>query len=225
MPAKETNLNIQELKQQAGEYAANFAKSGMVVGLGTGSTAIFATRRLAQRLSSGDLHDVVAIPTSLATEADARDLGIPLSTLERHPRINLTIDGADEVDPDFNVIKGGGGALLREKIVAQATERLIIVVDESKLSDQLGTTWAVPVEVFPFGWHSQAAFLQELGATVVLRQAGDSPYQTDQGNIILDCDFGKISDPTLSRTLKSPIIGMACCGRGCWWDSIFNSPL
>ena len=204
MPAKETNLNIQELKQQAGEYAANFAKSGMVVGLGTGSTAIFATRRLAQRLSSGDLHDVVAIPTSLATEADARDLGIPLSTLERHPRINLTIDGADEVDPDFNVIKGGGGALLREKIVAQATERLIIVVDESKLSDQLGTTWAVPVEVFPFGWHSQAAFLQELGATVVLRQAGDSPYQTDQGNIILDCDFGKIADPTaLSRTLNA----------------------
>ena len=197
-------MNAQTLKQQAGEYAALFVESGMVIGLGTGSTAIFATRRIAQRIHDGDLCDIIAIPTSRATEADARELGIPLSTLERHPRIDLTIDGADEVDPDFNVIKGGGGALLREKIVAQATERLVIVVDDSKLSDQLGVNWAVPVEVFPFGWHSQAGFLRELGAGVVLRKSGADPFQTDQGNIILDCDFGAIADPAaLDKTLKS----------------------
>ena len=188
-------MNIEALKQQAGEFAADFVKSGMVIGLGSGSTAIFATRRIAQGLQAGELRAIIAIPTSRQTEADARALGIPLSTLERHPRIDLTIDGADEVDPDFNVIKGGGGALLREKIVAQASRRLIIVVDESKLSDQLGSNWALPVEVIPFGWHSQAAYLRGLGARVALRQDGDLPYRTDQGNLILDCDFGKIADP------------------------------
>ncbi len=197
-------MNVQTLKQQVGETAAQLVESGMVIGLGTGSTAIFATRRIAQRLQAGDLRDISAIPTSLATEAAARELGLPLSTLERHPRIDLTIDGADEVDPAFNVIKGGGGALLREKIVAQASERLVIVVDESKLSDQLGANWAVPVEVFPFGWHSQAAFLRELGADVVLRKNGADPFQTDQGNIILDCDFGLIRDPAaLDKTLQA----------------------
>ena len=195
MRLEETQLNSQSLKQKAGAYAAEFVESGMVIGLGTGSTAIFATRRIAQRIHSGDLRDIIAIPTSLKTEADARNLDISLSTFEHHPRIDLTIDGADEVDPDFNVIKGGGGALLREKIVAQATERLVIVVDESKLSEQLGSNWAVPVEVIPFGWHSQAAYLRGLGARIILRMGGDSPYQTDQGNIILDCDFGKIADP------------------------------
>lgn len=197
-------MNVQTLKQQAGETAAQLVESGMVIGLGTGSTAIFATRRIAQRLQAGDLRDISAIPTSLATEAAARELGIPLSALERHPRIDLTIDGADEVDPAFNVIKGGGGALLREKIVAQASERLVIVVDASKMSQHLGTNWAVPVEVFPFGWHSQAAFLRELGAGVVLRASGADPFQTDQGNIILDCDFGVIRDPAaLDKTLQA----------------------
>ena len=197
-------MNIQALKKQAAEYAANFVESGMIVGLGTGSTAIFATRRIAQRLHNGDLSDIRAIPTSLATEAAAIELGIPLTTLADHPRIDLTIDGADEVDPNFNLIKGGGGALLREKIVAQATARQVIVVDDSKLVDQLGTTWAVPVEVIPFGWGSQAAYLQSLGATPILRLHGDAPYQTDQGNIILDCDFGPIPDPAaLAHRIKS----------------------
>ncbi len=197
-------MNVQTLKKQAGETAAQLVESGMVIGLGTGSTAIFATRRIAQRLQSGDLSDISAIPTSLATEAAARELGLPLSTLERHPRVDLTIDGADEVDPAFNVIKGGGGALLREKIVAQASERLVIVVDESKLSEQLGANWAVPVEVFPFGWHSQAAFLRGLGADAVLRKNGADPFQTDQGNLILDCDFGAIQDAAaLDKTLNA----------------------
>ncbi len=188
-------MNIQHLKQQAGEYAAQFVESGMIIGLGTGSTAIFATRRIAQRIHNGELRDILAIPSSLATEADARQLSLPLSTLAQHPNIDLTIDGADEVDPAFNVIKGGGGALLREKIIAQASARQVIVVDDSKLSPQLGKRFALPVEVIPFGWQSQAAFLAALGATVTLRQAGEAPYQTDQGNIILDCDFGPIADP------------------------------
>ena len=140
------------------------------------------------------MKDIVAIPTSLATEAAAIELGIPLTTFADHPRIDLTIDGADEVDPDFNVIKGGGGALLREKIVAQASARLVIVVDESKLSARLGTLFYVPVEVIPFGWETQAAFLRGLGAAARLRVDGDAPYQTDQGNLILDCEFGPIAD-------------------------------
>ncbi|MDE2749361.1 MAG: ribose-5-phosphate isomerase RpiA [Chloroflexota bacterium] len=197
-------MNSTTLKRQAGEYAAGFVESGMTVGLGSGSTAIFATRRIAQRIHSGALTDIVAIPSSLATEAAAKELGIPLTTLAEHPRIDITIDGADEVDPDFNLIKGGGGAHLREKIVAQASERLVIAVDDSKLVDQLGTSWAVPVEVIPFGWESQAAYLQSLGANPMLRIDGGAPFSTDQGNLILDADFGPIADAAaLDQTLKS----------------------
>jgi ribose 5-phosphate isomerase A len=117
--------------------------------------------------------------------------------------IDLTIDGADEVDPALNLIKGGGGALLREKIVAQATRREVIVVDESKLVSQLGTTWAVPVEVIPFGWQAQADFLRTLGASVTLRQINDEAYVTDQRNYILDCDFGPIDDThALGKQMK-----------------------
>lgn len=187
-------MDISALKQQAGEYAAGLVESGMVIGLGTGSTAIFATRRIAQGLGSGGLRDIVAVPTSLATEAAAIELGIPLTTLAERPRVDITIDGADEVDPAFNLIKGGGGAHLREKIVAQATERLVIVVDESKLSEQLGLNWPVPVEVIPFNWESQAEYLRGLGGAPALRLAGGGAFQTDQGNIILDCDFGPIAD-------------------------------
>lgn len=188
-------MDINALKQQAGEYAADLVESGMVIGLGTGSTAIFATRRIAQRLGSGDLRAITAVPTSLATEAAAIELAIPLTTLAERPRVDITIDGADEVNPDFNLIKGGGGAHLREKIVAQATERLVIVVDESKLSQQLGANWPVPVEVIPFNWESQAEYLRKLGGAPALRMAGEKPFLTDQGNIILDCDFGPIAEP------------------------------
>ena len=198
-------LKVQTLKQQAAEFALQFVQSGMTLGLGSGSTALFATRGIGRRIQAGDLKEVIAIPTSLAIEAEARTLGIPLTTLEDHPQIDVTIDGADEVDPELNLIKGGGGALLREKIVAQATQRQIIVVDESKLSDQLGTRWAVPVEVIPFGWTAQAAFLQSLGAAPKLRRQDDGrPYLTDQSNLILDCHFGKIEDPgQLAEAIKS----------------------
>ncbi|RLC67259.1 MAG: ribose 5-phosphate isomerase A, partial [Chloroflexi bacterium] len=132
-------MNISQLKRQAGERAVDFVESGMVVGLGHGSTAIFALRRIALLLRQGQLRDILGLPCSSEVEADARALGIPLTTLEDYPEIALTIDGADEVDPHLNLIKGGGGALLREKIVAQASRREIIVVDETKLSPVLGS--------------------------------------------------------------------------------------
>ena len=190
----DNSKDIDALKQQAGVTAAAFVQSGMVVGLGSGSTAIHATREIARRYHCGDLRDIHGIPTSRQTEADANALGLPLTSLERHPRIDITIDGADEVDPDFNLIKGGGGAHTREKIVAQATQRFIIVIDDSKLSRQLGTTWVLPVEALPFGWQAQAAFLESLGAKPVMRMAGEQPFLTDQGNFILDCDFGPMED-------------------------------
>jgi len=184
------------LKQQAGWRAVDFVESGMVVGLGHGSTAIFSVRRIAELLQNGLLSGIVGVPASLHVEDEARRLGIPLTTLDGHPIIDVTIDGADEVDPDLNLIKGGGGALLREKIVAQASLREIIVVDEAKLSPLLGTAWPVPVEVVHFGWRSQAAYLESLGAEPILRLLRDgSPLLTDQGNLVLDCRFGPIPDP------------------------------
>jgi len=183
-------------KQQAAERAVEFVESGMVVGLGHGSTAIFAVRRLAQLLREGQLQNIFGVPCSRQVEEDARRLGIPLTTLDEHPVVDVTIDGADEVDPHLNLIKGGGGALLREKIIAQASRREIIVVDESKLSPALGARGPVPVEVVPFGWRSQSAYLESLGAQPVLRLSSDgTPFTTDQGNLILDCNFGPIAQP------------------------------
>jgi len=194
--ANQLDVDIIQLKQQAAEYAVQFVKPGMVVGLGHGSTAIFAVHWIAYLLHERKLQDILAVPCSLLVEEDARQLGIPLTTLDEHPIVDLTIDGADEVDPDLNLIKGGGGALLREKIVAQASRREVIVVDESKLSPALGTHWPVPVEVTPFGWRSQAAYLESLGARPVLRlNSGGTPFKTDQGNLIVDCHFGPIPDP------------------------------
>jgi ribose 5-phosphate isomerase A len=187
---------IAQFKQQAAERAVDFVESGIVVGLGHGSTAIFAVRRIARLLRDGQLRDILGVPCSRQVEQDAAQLGIPLTTLDEHPVVDLTIDGADEVDPNLDLIKGGGGALLREKIVAQASRREIIVVDESKLTSALGTRWPVPVEVVPFGWRLQVTFLESLGARPVLRQNDDgTPFKTDQGNLILDCHFDPISEP------------------------------
>ena len=192
-------------KQAAAERAVELIQSGMVVGLGTGSTAIFATRRIGALLRDGVLRDIVGFPTSLATAEEARGLGIPLLDEDLPRTIDVTIDGADEVDPQLNLIKGGGGALLREKIVAEASRREVIVVDESKLSPVLGTRWAVPVEVIPFVWQSQQRYLESLGATIVVRPGADGrPYRTDQGNVILDCAFGPIREPNeLGRRLRA----------------------
>jgi ribose 5-phosphate isomerase A len=194
-PLGDTSLRTR-YKQQAAEGAIGFIRSGMVVGLGTGSTAIFATRRLARLILDGQMKDIVGFATSKAVWEEARQLGIPMMADEMPQPIDLTIDGADEVDLDLNLIKGGGGALLREKIVAQASRRVIIVADDSKLSPRLGTHHAVPVEVLSFGWRSQVRYLSSLGSQVHVRQNADgSQFVTDSGNMILDCSFGPIANP------------------------------
>ena len=196
-------------KQQAAERAVEFVESGMVIGLGHGSTAIFAIRRIAELLKAGALKAILGVPCSAQVEAEALQLGIPITTLEEHPVIDLTIDGADEVDPNLDLIKGAGGALLREKIVAQVSLREIIVIDESKLSPALGTHRALPVEVTPFGWRAQATYLESIGAKVSVRQTETGTFsKTDQGNLILDCTFGPIEQPALLGTALSERAGI-----------------
>ena len=196
-------MNTDELKRRAAEKAVELVQDGMIVGLGHGSTAHFAHVAIARRLQEGSLKNILAVPCSRQVEAEARKLGIPLTTLDEHPVVDVTIDGADEVDPRLNLIKGGGGALLREKVVAQASKQEIIIVDEGKLSPSLGTRWALPVEVVPFGVAPVSAFIRSLGAEPVLRQKDDGqPFVTDQGNYILDCRFGPMENPAeIARAL------------------------
>lgn len=184
------------LKRQAAEAAVAHVESGMIVGLGAGSTALKALECIAERLAQGALTEILGVPCSEQVAADARRLAIPLTTLESHPRIDLTIDGADEVDPQLRVIKGGGGALLREKIVAQASAREIIIVDASKLSERLGMQWALPVEALPFGLRAHTEYIEGLDATAQVRTGADGcPFRTDSGHLILDCQFGPMDEP------------------------------
>jgi ribose 5-phosphate isomerase A len=183
-----------EQKRAAAERAVGWVESGMTVGLGTGSTAVWAIRAIGAALTDGRLRDLVAIPTSNESERNARDLGIPIVTLAEHPVVDLTIDGADEVDPALRLIKGHGGALLREKVVAQASRREVIVVDDSKPSPQLGTKMSLPVEVLQFAAAIERGYLESLGATVTQRGGDATPFVTDEGNWIYDCDFGPIDD-------------------------------
>jgi len=188
-------INRDELKRAAALRAIEEVEDGMVVGLGTGSTAAFVVEGLALMVAKG--LRVVGIPTSERTAAQARRLGISIATLAEHQRLDLTIDGADEVQlGTLDLIKGLGGALLREKIVAAASDRLVIVVDQEKLVEQLGEHTPVPVEVAPFGWQVTAVSLARLGCTPERRyMVGEQPYVTDGGNVILDCRFGPLADP------------------------------
>jgi len=190
-------------KEIAGRRAAEMVESGMSLGLGTGSTVHFALLRLAERIAEEGLA-VRGVPTSRDTESKARELGIPLVDLEQVEQLDLTLDGADEVDPDFNLMKGGGGALLREKVVASVTRREVILVGPGKLVERLGTSFMLPVEVVPFARAVVRRALGELGCQPVLRVVeGGAPYLTDNGNEILDCRFaGGIADPEgLERAL------------------------
>lgn len=190
--------SIDDQKQLAAARAVERVQSGMVVGLGSGSTAQYALVSISQKLQTKELQDLLGIPTSSGIEAQARNLGIPLTDLHAHPVVDLTIDGADEIDPELNLIKGGGAALLREKILAQASRELVIVADESKLSNRLGTLSKLPIEILPFGLGPLIQCIEALGARVGLRLDADGhPVETDQGNWILDCDFGPILKPEL----------------------------
>lgn len=201
-----------QLKKQAALRAVEFVEDGMVVGLGTGSTAYFVVEALGARVKEG--LRITGIPTSERTATQARSLGIPLATFAEHQRIDLTIDGADEVERrSLNLIKGLGGALLREKIVAAASRRLVIVVDQEKLVDQLGDHTPVPVEAVQFGWQATAAALTRFGAEPVLRHAHeDHPFITDGGNYTLDCRFTKIADAKALERDINAIVGVVDCG-------------
>jgi len=192
MDASEQNL----WKKSAAESAARLVESGMIVGLGTGSTAAFVVSALGRRVADERLR-ILGIPTSERTAEQARLLQIPLTTLAECTQIDLTIDGADEVERGtLFLIKGHGGALLREKIVAVASKRMVVVADESKVSDRLGSLTSVPVEVVPFGWQATEQKLKQLGASPVLRLAADGkPYVTDGGHYIVDCTYGPMRAP------------------------------
>ena len=183
-------MSQDELKRQAAWEAVEQVEPGMKLGLGTGSTARRVLEAIADRRDRGELDGIVGVPTSSDTKEYAAELGIPLATLDEEPRLDLTLDGADEVDPELQLVKGLGGALLWEKIVAAATDRLVIVVDQTKLVDRLATRSPLPVEVVSFGWRTLLAPIRELGAEPVLREnrEGDA-FITDGGHYILDCTF------------------------------------
>lgn len=186
----------EEQKKAVGEKAVEYVKSGMVLGLGTGSTAYYSTLKIGELYKSGELKNIKCIPSSSQTEKLAKELGLPLTDFNTHQEIDVTIDGADEIDESLNLIKGGGGALLREKIIAQSSKRLIIVADESKLSNKLGTKWHVPIEVIQFAVGVETKYLQSLGAKVEIRKTADGEnYITDENNFILDANFGIINNP------------------------------
>ncbi len=240
-------MNADLLKKLAAEKAVEEISSGMIVGLGTGSTVQFALEKISSKIKNGELKNVRCIPSSVRTEVEAIKLGIPLigfdeavkmrgkenvksetekekpnenlnneKSLHRFPfpvsrlaLIDLTIDGADECDEKLNLIKGGGGALLREKILAQASKRLVIIIDESKLSKHLGAKWSVPIEVIQFAASVEQKYLESLGAKVVRRKnAEGKDYVTDENNFILDADFGEIKNVSELSTLLNQRAGI-----------------
>lgn len=199
---------MDQFKKIAADAAVKQVKDGMIIGLGTGSTAAYAVDALGKLVQNG--LRITGIPTSEQTARQARTLGIPLATLAEQTQVDLTIDGADEVERgSLNLLKGRGGALLREKIVASASTRLVIIVDETKLVDRLGSRYAVPVEVVPFGWQVAARNLREVGATVSIRRGDDSRlFVSDGGHYILDCTFGPIAAPSSVEQKLNSIVGV-----------------
>lgn len=198
-------MTAESFKKQAAERAVEQVQSGMVLGLGTGSTARYAVIKIGQLWQAGVLTDIAGIPTGEETAALARDYDIPLADLDDFELVDLTIDGADEIAPNLDLIKGLGGALLREKMIEQATKYFIVIADGSKQVNKLGTRSPLPVEVTRFGWKTQARWLTTLGCRPILRGDEQEPYVTDNGNYILDCTFPNgIDEPAqLAMTLQS----------------------
>jgi ribose 5-phosphate isomerase A len=197
---------IDSAKRLAAESAAAHVESGMVVGLGSGSTAAYAICSIGERLSSGALNDVLGVPTSHQAEMDAVEAGIPMTSLYEHPELDLGIDGADQISGGLDAIKGGGGALLREKVVASVSRLYILVADERKLTDRLGAGQPLPLEILPFALGSALRGIEDLGSKAVVRKGGSKlgPVVTDNGNFIVDADFGAIPDPgVLDAELKA----------------------
>lgn len=197
---------VKLMKQEVGRAAAAQVKSGSIVGLGTGSTTAFAIQFIGERLAAGEIKDVVGIPTSFQASVLAKQHGIPLTTLDEAPRIDIAIDGADEVDPQQNLIKGGGAAHTREKVVDGLAARFVVVVDSSKLVDKLGSTFALPVEVLPMAVTPVTRALEALGGKPELRMGvnKDGPVITDQGNMVLDVTMAGIDDPAeLEKTINN----------------------
>lgn len=197
---------VKLMKQEVGRAAANLVKSGSIVGLGTGSTTAYTIQYLGERLKSGELKDIVGIPTSFQSEVLAKEYGVPLTTLDAVDHIDIAIDGADEVDPHKNLIKGGGAAHTREKVVDYLAAQFVVVVDSGKLVDKLGSVFAVPVEVIPMALTPVTNAIKALGGKPELRmglkKAG--PVITDQGNMVLDVTFDSIDDPVnLEKTLNN----------------------
>jgi ribose 5-phosphate isomerase A len=198
--------DAESYKKAAAAEAVAQVQNGMKLGLGSGSTVAYFLQLLGAKLDSGELRDIVGVPSSIRTGREARQAGIQLASLADCPRLDLTVDGADEVDSQLDLIKGMGGALLREKMVAQASERFLIIADDSKAVERLGTRSPLPVEVVDWGWSGHMAFLEERGATVGVRRFEDGPpFKSDNGNLILDCTFAEgISDPAqLEAELKA----------------------
>jgi ribose 5-phosphate isomerase A len=198
---------MEGLKRQAGERAADLVTDGMKVGLGTGSTVHYTLLALGRRVREEGL-DIVGVATSVRTERTSNEAGIPLGDLDELSHLDITIDGADEVDPHLNLIKGLGGALVREKIVAAHSRELVIVVDSSKMVDVLGTRSPLPVEVLRMGHRRLHGALADLGCAPALRMADDGPFVSDNGNLIYDCRFGRIPRPHETEMELNNLVGV-----------------
>jgi len=205
-------MDTDALKRAAADAAVTLVQSGMAVGLGTGSTAAHAIAALIRRVREESL-DIVAIATSERSAAQAREGGLQLTDFARHRRLDLTIDGADEITRGtLHLLKGAGGALLREKIVASASDRLAIIADESKLVDQLGSVAPVPVEIVRFGWETTAERVSRIAKPQLRLGPDGQPYRTDGGNYILDCTCGEITDPAALEAALARIVGVVESG-------------
>jgi len=218
---------VDDAKKRAAESAAAYVKSGYTIGLGSGSTAIYAIHVIGHRLRSGKVTGILGVPTSFQAASEAEKAGIPITNLYNKPVLDLAIDGADQINEELDVIKGGGGALLREKIVASASKKYIIVADETKLVENLGCGFPLPIEVLPFALGTVLRKVEELCGKVVVREGPGKvgPVITDNGNFVIDADFGEISNPfrlegdlkkipgVLETGLFLGLVDIACIGK------------